>query len=61
MQRCINRGNHCRERPGLNEALAAVRAGGTLVVTKLYRFARPLPDVRDIIADMSSGARQGLL
>lgn len=36
-----------RERPGLNEALAAVRAGGTLIVTKLDRFARPLPDARE--------------
>jgi DNA invertase Pin-like site-specific DNA recombinase len=33
-----------RERPGLREALAACRAGGTLVVTKLDRLARSLPD-----------------
>ena len=29
-----------RERPGLREALAACRAGDTLVVTKLDRLAR---------------------
>ena len=33
-----------RERPGLPEALAACRAGDTLVVTKLDRLARSLPD-----------------
>jgi excisionase family DNA binding protein len=38
-----------RERPGLREALAACRAGDTLVVTKLDRLARSLPDAR--IAD----------
>jgi hypothetical protein len=32
-----------RERPGLREALAAVRAGDTLVITKLDRLARSLP------------------
>ena len=32
-----------RERPGLREALAACRAGDTLVVTKLDRLARSLP------------------
>ena len=36
-----------RERPGLREALAACRAGDTLVVTKLDRLARSLPDARD--------------
>jgi DNA invertase Pin-like site-specific DNA recombinase len=35
-----------QERPGLREALAAVRAGGNLVVTKLDRLARSLPDAR---------------
>jgi DNA invertase Pin-like site-specific DNA recombinase len=38
-----------RERPGLREALAACRAGDTLVVTKLDRLARSLPDARDTI------------
>jgi DNA invertase Pin-like site-specific DNA recombinase len=33
-----------RERPGLRESLAACRAGDTLVVTKLDRLARSLPD-----------------
>jgi len=33
-----------RERPGLREALAACREGDTLVVTKLDRLARSLPD-----------------
>ena len=35
-----------RDRPGLREALAACRAGDTLVVTKLDRLARSLPDAR---------------
>ena len=37
-----------RHRPGLARALAAVRAGGTLVVPKLDRLARSVPDDRDI-------------
>lgn len=37
-----------RERPGLGQALAAVRAGDTLVVPKLDRLARSVPDARDI-------------
>ena len=37
-----------RARPGLDQALAAVRAGDTLVVTKLDRLARSVPDARDI-------------
>ena len=37
-----------RERPGLREALAACRDGDTLVVTKLDRLARSLPDARAI-------------
>jgi DNA invertase Pin-like site-specific DNA recombinase len=43
-----------RERPGLDQALAAVRAGDTLVVTKLDRLARSVPDARDI-GDTLSG------
>lgn len=43
-----------RERPGLREALAACRAGDTLVVTKLDRLARSLPDARDIIDELTS-------
>jgi DNA invertase Pin-like site-specific DNA recombinase len=37
-----------RERPGLDKALAAVRAGDTLVVPKLDRLARSVPDARAI-------------
>ena len=39
-----------RERPGLGKALAACRNGDTLVVTKLDRLARSLPDARNIAA-----------
>lgn len=41
-------GTH-RQRPGLREALAASRPGDTLVVTKLDRLARFVPDARDIV------------
>ena len=37
-----------RARPGLDQALAAVRSGDTLVVPKLDRLARSVPDARDI-------------
>jgi DNA invertase Pin-like site-specific DNA recombinase len=37
-----------RNRPGLNQALAAVRSGDTLVVPKLDRLARSVPDARAI-------------
>ena len=37
-----------RSRPGLDQALAAVRAGDTLVVPKLDRLARSVPDARTI-------------
>ncbi len=37
-----------RSRPGLDQALAAVRAGDTLVVSKLDRLARSVPDAREI-------------
>ncbi len=40
-----------RTRPGLDQALAAVRAGDTLVVPKLDRLARSVPDAR-AIADL---------
>jgi len=42
-----------RARPGLGEALAACRAGDTLVVTKLDRLARSVPDARDIVDDLT--------
>lgn len=37
-----------RDRPGLSQGLAAVRSGDTLVVPKLDRLARSVPDARDI-------------
>ena len=37
-----------RSRPGLDQALAAVRTGDTLVVPKLDRLARSVPDARSI-------------
>lgn len=43
-----------RDRPGLREALAACRSGDTLVVTKLDRLARSLPDARDILEDLTA-------
>ena len=43
-----------RARPGLREALAACRAGDTLVVTKLDRLARSLPDARNIVDELTA-------
>ena len=40
-----------RARPGLDQALAAVREGDTLIVPKLDRLARSVPDAR-AIADL---------
>ena len=37
-----------RARPGLDQAMAAVRRGDTLVVPKLDRLARSVPDARHI-------------
>jgi DNA invertase Pin-like site-specific DNA recombinase len=42
-----------RARPGLREALAACRAGDTLVVTKLDRLARSLRDAKDIVDELT--------
>jgi DNA invertase Pin-like site-specific DNA recombinase len=42
-----------RHRPGLAEALAACRAGDELVVTKLDRLARSLPDARAIADELT--------
>src|SRR5690625_8054106 len=42
------------QRPGLREALAACRAGDTLVVTKLDRLARSLPDARAIADELTA-------
>lgn len=50
-----------RARPGLREALAACREGDTLVVAKLDRLARSLPDARDIADELASkGVRLSL-
>ena len=43
-----------RARPGLEQALAAVRSGDTLVVTKLDRLARSVPDARAIGDSLAS-------
>jgi hypothetical protein len=48
-----------RDRPGLRQALAACRAGDTLVVTKLDRLARSVPDAGplapDVVVELSDG------
>lgn len=50
-----------RARPGLDQALAAVRAGDTLVVPKLDRLARSVPDARAIADQLSArGVRLAL-
>ena len=46
-----------RARPGLDQALAALREGDTLVVPKLDRLARSVPDARAIGDDL---ARRGI-
>lgn len=43
-----------RTRPGLDQALAAARSGDTLVVPKLDRLARSVPDARAIGDDLSA-------
>jgi len=43
-----------RQRPGLINALAAVRDGDQLVVSKLDRLARSLPDARDIADELTA-------
>jgi DNA invertase Pin-like site-specific DNA recombinase len=42
-----------RDRPGLRLALAACRAGDTLMVTKPDRLARSLPDAREILDELT--------
>ena len=44
-----------RERPGLAQALAAVREGDTFVVSKLDRLARSVPDARAIAEQLENG------
>ena len=46
-----------RKRPGLEKALAAVRAGDELVVTKMDRLARSIRDAKDIADEL---AEQGV-
>jgi DNA invertase Pin-like site-specific DNA recombinase len=43
-----------RARPGFDQALAAVRTGDTLVVPKLDRLARSVPDARAIGDDLAA-------
>ena len=43
-----------KDRPGLAQALAAVRSGDTLVVPKLDRLARSVPDARDIADQLTA-------
>jgi DNA invertase Pin-like site-specific DNA recombinase len=43
-----------RTRPGLSQALAAVRKGDTLVVPKLDRLARSVPDARSIADELAA-------
>jgi len=50
-----------RARPGLREALAACRTGDTLVISKLDRLARSVPDARDIVDELTArGVRLNL-
>lgn len=50
-----------RERPGLAQAFAAVRTGDTLVVPKLDRLARSVPDARAIADELAKrGVRLAL-
>jgi len=42
-----------RDRPGLDQALAAVRKGDTFTVTKLDRLARSVPDALGILQQLS--------
>ena len=44
-----------RRRPGLQQALAAVRQGDTLAVPKLDRLARSVPDARAIGDSLAAG------
>jgi len=44
-----------RQRPGLDQALAAVRTGDTFVVPKLDRLARSVPDARAIADQLAAG------
>lgn len=41
-------------RPGRREAMAASRAADTLVVTRLDRLARSVPDARELIGELTT-------
>lgn len=43
-----------RDRPGLAQAMAAVRSGERLVVTKLDRLARSIRDAHDIVDELTA-------
>lgn len=43
-----------RDRPALGKAMAACHVGDELVVTKLDRLARSVPDARDIAAELET-------
>lgn len=43
-----------RARPGLDQAIAAVREGDTFIVPKLDRLARSVPDARAIAAQLET-------
>lgn len=50
-----------RSRPGLDQALAAVREGDTFVVTKLDRLARSVPDALDLLNQLCNrGVKFGM-
>lgn len=41
-----------KDRPGLTQAIAALRPGDVLVVTKLDRLARSVPDARNLVGQV---------
>lgn len=41
-----------KDRPGLTQAITALRPGDVLVVTKLDRLARSVPDARDLVGQV---------
>ncbi len=43
-----------RDRPGLDQAIAAVRSGDALIVPKLDRLARSVPDARTIAGQLEA-------
>lgn len=45
-------GRSMKNRPGLTQAIAALRPGDVLVVTKLDRLARSVPDASDLVGQV---------